>query len=312
MKCVVTGGAGFIGSHIVDELVRRGEEVAVVDNLVTGNMDNLKQAQASDRIRFVKGDIKDLRLLKKEFKKTDFVFHHAALISVVESMDKPEEYELNNVQGTRNVLEAARINGVKRVMFSSSGAVYGHQPIPFTEQTPTELLSNYAKNKFEGEKLCKEYYDKYGFKTIVFRYANAFGPRQDPKSDYAGVISIFIKKLLRGEIPNIYGDGEQTRDFVYVKNIVEANMLACKSESGFGEPINIGSGKETSVNELYMTISKILGNKAKPNYEPARGGEARKALFDISKAERVLGFKCKYDLMTGTRDTVEWFRQKKE
>src|SRR4030042_229154 len=221
MKCVVTGGAGFIGSHIVDELVRRGEEVAVVDNLVTGNMDNLKQAQASDRIRFVKGDIKDLRLLKKEFKKTDFVFHHAALISVVESMDKPEEYELNNVQGTRNVLEAARLNGVKRVMFSSSGAVY-------------------------------------------------------------------------------------------VKNIVEAHMLACKSESGFGEPINIGSGKETSVNELYMTISKILGNKAKPNYEPARGGEARKALFDISKAERVLGYKCKYDLMTGIRDTVEWFRQKKE
>ena len=308
MKYIVTGGAGFIGSHLVDELVRRGEEVVVVDNLVTGNKENLKNAYS--KIRFAQGDIKNLGFLKKEFKGADFVLHHAALISVVESMSKPEDYELNNVQGTRNVLEAARINNVKRVVFSSSGAVYGNQPIPFTEETQTELLSNYAKNKFEGEKLCKEYYDKHGLKTVIFRYANVFGPRQDPKSDYAGVISIFIKKLLRGEIPNIYGDGEQTRDFVYVKNIVEANILACKAESGFGEPINIGAGKETSVNELYRTISKILGNKENPNYAPAREGEARKAFLDITKAGRILGYKCRYDLMTGIKDTVEWFRQK--
>jgi UDP-glucose 4-epimerase len=307
MKYLITGGAGFIGSHIASELVRRGEDVVIIDNLYTGKIGRLSSIM--DKIMFVKGDIRDLGFLKKEFKGVDYVFHHAALISVTESMEKKDEYHDVNVIGTRNVLEAARINKVKLVTMASSCAVYGDAKVPMREDMEVKPISIYAINKHDDERLCKEYYEKHGLKTIIFRYFNVFGPGQDPSSPYAGVISIFIRKILNGETPTIYGDGKQTRDFVFVKNIVQANLLACKATSGFGEVYNIGSEHEVSVNNLVKLINKELKKKIRPDHAPERAGELRRALADSSKARKVLGFKPSVKFEEGLKDTIRWMKE---
>jgi len=308
MKYVITGGAGFIGSHIVEELVSQGHEVVVIDNLYNTTKDKIKSSLK--KIRFVKGDVRNLELLKKEFEGADFVLHLAALISVTESVRKPEEYHEVNVGGTRNVLEAAKLNNVKRVVFSTSCAVYGStQTVPQDEKLQPMPMSPYAENKLEGEKLCKEYYEKHGLKTICLRYFNVFGPRQDPKSPYAGVISIFAQKLLDNVQPTIFGDGEQTRDYVFVKNVVQANLLACKAEKGFGEIFNIGTEKETSVNTILNLLNKYLGKDAKPIYAPAREGEMSRACADCTKAKKTLGYKVTYSFEQGLKENLEWLKQ---
>ncbi len=316
MRYVVTGGAGFIGSHLVEELVKRGQDVVVIDNLSNGRLERLKKFM--DKIRFVKGDILDIELLKKEFLNADYVLHYAALISVTESVQHPDQCMRINVDGTRNVLEAAMLCKVKRVVFASSCAVYGDTKIvPTKEDSKLNPLSPYAASKVEGEKLLKQYYEEHGLETIAFRYTNVFGPRQDPSSPYAGVISIFIKKILNNEQPIIYGDGEQTRDFVFVKNIVEANMLACKAkkvknEKGidiFGNIFNISTQKEVSVNKLFSTINKLTHKKIKPIMAPAREGEIRRSCADCSKAKKFLGYKSKHSFEHGLKKTISWVKQ---
>ncbi|KYK25286.1 hypothetical protein AYK26_02280 [Euryarchaeota archaeon SM23-78] len=308
MKYVITGGAGFIGSHLVEELVKIGADVVVIDNLSIGRKEVLRDVL--NQISFVKGDITDFELLKKELEGCDFVLHHASLISVIESVEKPELYRKVNLEGTRNVLEAARLNNVKRVIFSSSCAVYGNtDKIPQTESMKPEPLSPYAQFKLKAEKLCDEYYKKHKLKTFILRYFNVFGPRQSSESQYAGVIPLFIKKVLNNETPIIYGDGNQTRDFVFVKDIVKANLLACKAKAGFGEPMNIGSGKEIRVNQILRLINKNLNKEIKPLFAPERKGELRRACSDNSKAEKMLGYKNKYDFEQGLRATIEWVKQ---
>jgi len=309
MKYVVTGGAGFIGSHLTQELVDQGEEVTVIDDLSTGNQQRLKNI--SDKIKFVNGDIRDLEFLKKEFKGVDFVLHQAALISVPESIEKKELYKEVNVTGTGNVLEAARTNKVKRVIFSSSAAVYGDtESLPVKESTELKPLSPYAEFKIKGEQMCAEYYQKHGLKTIVLRYFNVFGPEQDPESEYAVVIPLFIKKVLENKSPIIYGDGDQTRDFIYIRNIVHANMLALKTDNqeAFGNPINIGSGQEISINQLLRLVNKNLGKKIEPEFSPEREGDIRHSCSDISKAKELLGYGNKYSFEQGLKETIEWFK----
>jgi nucleoside-diphosphate-sugar epimerase len=306
MRYLVTGGAGFIGSHMVKEIVRRGEYVTVIDSLVTGKKERLKDVM--EHIRFVQGDIRDSDLLRKEMKGIDYVIHLAALISVVESMEKPDLYHEVNVEGTRKVLEAAKLNDVKCFVMPSSCAVYGSlKTVPFKESMKASPTSPYGQSKLDIEKLCREYYDKQGLKTIALRYFNVFGPGQEPGSAYSGVISIFIKKLLSNEIPFIFGDGKQTREFVYVQNIVEATLLACEAEKGFGEPYNIGTEEEISVNALYKMICKIMKKDVKPKYEPARKGEMKRAGSDCTKAKKVLGYSPKISFEQGLKETVAYF-----
>lgn len=309
MKCVVTGGAGFIGSHLAEALVKNGEEAVIVDNLCSGNRDNL--AGFREKVKFLKGDVRDLGFLKKAFRGVDVVLHHAALISVVESVDKPGLYHEVNVEGTKNVLEAARHNNVGRVVFSSSCAVYGEtDDLPMREGQDVRPASPYAEDKLEAEKLCKEYYEKHGLKTMVLRYFNVFGPRQSPDSSYAGVIPLFVKKVLNNETPVIYGDGEQTRDFVYVRDVVRANLLALGAVRGFGEPVNIASGNEISVNQVLEAVNKVTGGKAVPKHAPERRGELRRVWADVDKADKQLGFKSRYDFEKGLAETVDWLKKK--
>lgn len=306
MRYLVTGGAGFIGSHVVEELVKKGQYLTVIDNLATGKKERLRPF--IDQIRFVQGDVRDDDLLNREMKGIDYVIHLAALISVVESVEQPELYYDVNVNGTRKLLDAAKRYGVKCFVVPSSCAAYGDlKKVPFKESMAPKPASPYGKNKLEIERLCKEYYEEHGLRTFALRFFNVYGPRQEPKSAYAGVISIFIQKLIDGEAPTIFGDGKQTRDFIYVKDIVSILLKACKSEKGFGEFYNIGSEKEISVNEIFKTISKLLKKDIKPIHAPARKGEVRKALSDCSKARKVLGFCPKHSFEQGLKETVKWF-----
>jgi len=308
MKYLVTGGAGFIGSHIIDELVKRKQEVVVIDNLTTGKKENLQHNIS--KIRFVQGDIMDSALLDKEMKGVDYVIHLAALISVVESVEKPELYHEINVNGTANVMRAAVKHKVKCFVVPSSCAVYGDQKkIPFTEKMKPMPASPYGQSKLDVEKLCAEFYKNHKLKTIALRWFNVFGPRQQPGSGYAGVISVFAKTLLEGKEPFIFGDGKQTRDFVYVENMVNAALLACSAKKGFGKFYNIGTGKETSVNEIYEKINKILGKNIPAVYKPAREGEMARANCDYSKAKKVLGYVPKIGFDEGLKKTIEWFKE---
>jgi len=310
MKYVVTGGAGFIGSNLVEELVRQGEDVIVIDNLCSGRKELLRDVL--DKIKFVRADIRDLAVLKKEFGSVDFVLHQAALISVTESVEKPELYRAINLKGTRNVLEAARHNDVKKVVFASSCAVYGNTSvIPQSESLEPNPLSPYATFKLEGEELCREYYEEYGLRTTALRYFNVFGPGQNPESEYAGVIPLFIKRVLENKRPVIYGDGEQTRDFVFVKDVVNANLLACKAKTGLGEAINIGSGRETSVNQVLKLINKHVNKSIKPRFLCEREGELRRSCSDNSKAERILGYRAEYGFEEGLRTTIKWVKNQR-
>lgn len=301
-KVVVTGGLGFIGSHLIERL-NRSNDVVIVDNQSTGNIENIKNLDFT-RIDTNFGDIRNIDL-EKIFEDVDYVFHMAAMTSVTQSVRDPMGANEINVTGTLKILEAARKCGVKKLIFSSSSAVYGEtEHLPITEKTPTNPMSPYAVSKATGELYCNVYSMIYNLPTVSLRYFNVFGPRQDPESEYAAVIPIFIDKFLKNESPVIYGDGEQTRDFVHVNQVVDANLLAAESsETGV---FNIGLGMSTSINQLYKIIKEAIGKDTEPIYMQERAGEIKHSVADISKAEAI-GFSPENDFEETLSGTVEWF-----
>lgn len=306
-KYIVTGGAGFIGSNIAKELVKQGETVKVIDNLSTGFEKNL--AGIIDKIEFVKGDIKDLDFLQKEFNGFDYVLHQAALCSVPRSINDPILSNANNIDGTLNVLVAARDQKIKRLVYASSSSVYGDQPVDFKVETlPINPMSPYALNKYAGERYTQLFYKLYGLETVCLRYFNVFGPSQDPNSQYSAVIPLFIGKMLKGESPVILGDGEQSRDFTYVQNNVEANILAATATGGAGEVINIACGTSISLNELVQLINEELGTSIKPIYQESRPGDVKHSKADIAKAKDLIGYEPKVGFKEGLKETVKWYK----
>ncbi len=286
---IVTGGAGFIGSHLVEKLVAHGAHVTILDNLRTGNLQNL--TAVSSQITFIKGDIRDKELCIKALTAADVVFHLAAQISVPESMQNPDECFQINVNGTFNLLEAARINKVKRFVFSSSCAVYGEKNEPCFETMPCSPTSPYAYSKFLGEQLCQQYSQLFNIPTVVLRYFNVFGPRQDPQSEYAGVIAKFTKNMKNNAPITIFGNGTQSRDFVPVEQVVEANLLFAQLPDEFctGKPINVATGKSTSVLELFNKLKKdIPGYSHQPLFAPARKGEIKYSEADCTRYRELL------------------------
>ena len=306
-RFVVTGGAGFIGSNIVDRLVTGGNEVVVIDNLLTSSMDNLKDIMS--RIKFVNGDIQDLDLLVREFEGVDYVLHQAALASVPRSIENPIASNQNNIDGTLNVLVAARDAGVKRVVYAASSSAYGNTPtLPKHEGMAPDPLSPYAIMKLVGEQYCKVFYNIYGLETVSLRYFNVFGPRQDPNSQYAAVIPKFITAMLNDERPVIYGDGEQSRDFTYVQNNVDANLLACTAPNAAGKMFNVACGERITLNQLVELLNDILGKDIEPVYEEERAGDVMHSLADISLARDIMGYEPEYGFKEGLLKTVEWFK----
>jgi len=304
-KYLVTGAAGFIGSNIVEELVRRGEEVRALDNLSTGRISNLDRVMSS--IQFIRGDVTDEATLAQAVGGVDYVLHQAALPSVPRSVQEPLASHEANATGTLKLLIAARDAGVKRVVYASSSSVYGNSPtLPKQESMPTDPLSPYAVNKLAGEQYCKVFWLVYSLPTVALRYFNVFGPRQDPKSQYAAVIPAFITAMLEGKRPKIYGDGRQSRDFTYVSNVVSANLLACEREEAVGSALNIACGKRITLLELVDKINDLLGTKLEPIFEPERPGDVKHSLADISQAEGKLGYKTQVHLQEGLARTIDY------
>lgn len=304
MKVTVTGGAGFIGSNLVEELLRK-HDVTVVDDLSTGRSENLDQL--IDDVSFIRGSIIDTRLLMAAFEGADTVFHQAAIPSVQRSMDNPLASNEANVDGTLKVLVAARDCGVRKVVYASSSSVYGDTPtLPKNEDMKPNPKSPYAISKLAGEYYCRVFSEVYGLKTACLRYFNVYGPRQDPASEYAAVIPRFITRVLANEPPVIFGDGGQTRDFTFVKDVVRANILAMESDA---EGIfNIACGQRISLNELASRIMNIADVRLEPLYASPRQGDIRHSLADISSAKANLSFKPSYDLDQGIEQTLRWFK----
>jgi UDP-glucose 4-epimerase len=307
-KVIITGGSGFIGSNLSEELVKRGYEVIVIDNLATGRIENIESFKSSKNFSFVKGSINDLEILKKHFEGAYCVFHQAAIPSVQRSVENPIASNQANVDGTLNVLVAAKDCNVKKVMYASSSSVYGDTPIlPKQENMAQNPKSPYAVSKLAGEQYCRAFSNVYGLKTTCLRYFNVFGPRQDPKSHYAAIIPILINKAINGERPAIYGDGNQTRDFTFVKDVVKANILAMESDS---EGIfNIACNRRTSLNQLIEKISSITGKKIDPMYTDTRKGDVKDSLADITLARKHLGYEPDYDIDKGLELTIKWFQK---
>jgi nucleoside-diphosphate-sugar epimerase len=304
---LVTGGAGFIGSHMVEELVRRGETVRVLDNLATGKAANL--ARIAGRIDFQVADIRDLGAISPHFTDAQYVIHLAALPSVARSVEDPLEANEVNVTGTLNVLLAARDAGVKRLVFAASAAAYGDNPtMPRVETLTPDPLSPYALAKVAGEYYCRVFTTIYGLETVALRFFNIFGPRQNPDSPYTGVLSKFVPAYERGNTPVIFGDGEQSRDFAYVDNVVDATLRACTAPAAAGKVINVGVGRSYTLNQTITILNGIFGRKVEPRYGPPRQGDARHSLADISLARQVLGYEPLVSFEEGLRRTVEWFR----
>jgi nucleoside-diphosphate-sugar epimerase len=305
---LVTGGAGFIGSHIVDALVESGCTVSVVDNLSTGHLSNLSHLK--DRIRFFEGDIRDGELLSKIIPGCDIVFHEAAVVSVPQTVEAPVESAMINELGTLNILEAARKNRVRRVVMASSCAVYGNDPrLPKHEGLSPAPESPYAVQKLTGELYAGIYPGLYGLETVCLRYFNVYGPRQDPDSPYSGVISIFMTKAASKQQPTIFGDGRQNRDFIFVKDVVKANLLAGSVDGVVGGVFNVGTGKSISLNDLWENVCRVSGCSLEPAYAPRRAGDIRESVADIGKAESALGFAPDYPFERGLEPTYRWYRE---
>jgi UDP-glucose 4-epimerase len=305
-KVIVTGGAGFIGSHLADELLRQGYQVIILDNLSTGRMSNIETLLGNRNAEFVKGSITNLSLLRKLFSGVDYVFHQAAIPSVPRSVKNPKASHNANITGTLNVLLAARDNGIKKVVYASSSSVYGDNPtLPKVEDMIPNSQSPYAVTKLTGEYYCKVFHEIYGLNTICLRYFNVYGPRQDPDSPYAAVIPLFINNALAGKSLVIYGNGEQSRDFTFVKDVAEANILAVESKAtGI---FNIGRSERVTINHLTQLIIKLVGNNAvKPVYKNPRPGDIVHSLADISKA-KAFGYHPKYSLEEGLKETLGTF-----
>jgi len=306
---LVTGGAGFIGSHIVHELVRRGEVVRVLDNLSTGKIANL--ADISEEITFCEADICDLGIISPRFAGADYVIHLAALPSVARSVSDPLTSNAVNITGTLNVLLAARDAGVKRLVFAASAAAYGDNPtMPRVETLTPNPLSPYALGKLAGEYYCRIFTSIYGFESVALRYFNIFGPRQNPDSPYTGVLSKFVAAYHRGDTPVIFGDGEQSRDFTYVDNVVDATLKACAATAAAGRIINVGVGRSYTLNQTIALLNGIFEQQVRPRYDPPRPGDVRHSLADISLARQVLGYEPRVGFEEGLRRTVDWFRAK--
>ena len=303
---LVTGGAGFIGSHLCEELVRRGHQVRVADDLSSGKRVNLAHIQG---IEFVQGDLSDLDFARQSVDGCQFVLHEAAIPSVPRSVNDPLSSNRANIGGTLNVLVAARDAGVKRLVFAGSSSVYGDTPTqPKHEQMPTNPLSPYALQKAVGEQYLNMFTRLYGLETVTIRYFNVFGPRQDPSSQYSGVISVFATALLENRSPKIYGDGEQTRDFTYVANVVDGVLRAAEAPGVSGEVINVATGGRISLNLLFRKMRELVGADVEPTYTDSRLGDVRDSQADISKARRLLGYEPIVSFDEGLRRTVEWYR----
>jgi len=313
---VVTGAAGFIGSHIARKLVNLGHKVIVIDNMSEGRPENIEDIR--DKIEFCKKDILDLQFLQKKFKGVDYVFHEAALRSVERSVHNPAETNEVNIKGTLNVLIAARDNKVKRVIFASSSSVYGNPASTagrrrgdslFIESMCPNPISPYALSKLTGEFYLKQFYKLYGLQTISLRYFNVYGPYQDPKNEYANVIPIFITKMLRGETPVIHWDGEQSRDFNFIDDVVRANIMAMKKDKTTGEVLNICNGKKYSINQMFEMLCNIMDKDINPSHGPKRAGDVRLTLGNPSKAKKLLEFKAQVNFKQGLKKTVDWFKK---
>jgi UDP-glucose 4-epimerase len=304
---LVTGGAGFIGSHIAEALVQRGDKVRVLDNLCTGHTSNL--ASFADQIEFVEGCITDAALVAQLVDGVDCVFHQAALASVPRSVETPLDTNHACVTGTLTVLDQARRAGVRRVVYAGSSSCYGDQP--FSSKRETDLpstLSPYAAAKLAGEKYCEAFYHTYGLETVCIRYFNVFGPRQDPNSPYSAVIPLFITKLLAGQPPIIFGDGHQSRDFTFIDNVVHGNLLAADAENVGGRSVNVANGKQTSLLQLIAALEGLLGVQATPVHEPPRTGDVRESLADITLARKLLVYEPQVDFDEGLRRSVHYYR----
>jgi len=305
---LVTGGAGFIGSHIVDALVNKGCRVSVIDNLTTGSLSNLEHIK--NRITFYHGDIQDKEILNRAMKECALVFHEAAMVSVPQTVANPFESAMINDIGTLTVLETARKNHVKRVVPASSSAVYGDDPnLPKHENMIPKPLTPYAVQKLTNEYYARIYHDLYGLETVCLRYFNVYGPRQNPSSPYSGVISIFMSKAVSKTAPVIYGDGNQYRDLVFVQDVVKANLLAAAAENVSGKVFNVGTEHITSVNRLWGMICQMADLDIKPEYAPPRAGDIRESLANISYARAALGFEPEYLFKKGLEITFEWYRK---
>jgi nucleoside-diphosphate-sugar epimerase len=314
-RYTVTGGAGFIGSHLSEELLRRGHEVRIVDNFSTGKRDNVEAAaRAAGRtvadLELIEGDLADLAVAQKAAAGAHYVLHQAAIPSVPRSVKDPIASNRANIDATLNVLVAARDAGVKRVVFAGSSSEYGDTPtLPKHEEMPTNPLSPYALQKVVGEEYLRLFTRLYGLETVSIRYFNVFGPRQDPGSPYSGVISLFIKWLIAGERPTIHGDGEQTRDFTYVANVVDGVLRACEAPGASGQAINVATEGRVSLNELLRTLQGIIGTNLEAIYGPERVGDVRDSQASIAKARRLLGYEPIVPFEEGLRRTVAWFEQ---
>ncbi len=307
MRYIVTGGAGFIGSNLAERLARDGHEVVIVDDVSAGRRENIEHLAGHPRVMFIEGSVTDPALLTDACAGADGIFHQAAVASVPRSVANPLETNEVNVTGTLNVLWAAKECGVPAVVAASTSAIYGDDPIfPKRETMAPRPLSPYAVSKLAGEYYGRVFADLYGIRTVFLRYFNVFGPRQDPSSEYAAVIPKFITRLLDGKPPIIYGDGEQTRDFIFVADVVRANIQAMESDAS--GVFNIAGGSRLSLNQLAGSLSAITDIHHRPVYEPPRSGDVRDSLADISRAHDAFGFSPRCTLDEGLRETVVWFR----
>lgn len=309
-KYLVTGIAGFIGSAIARELLARGEQVRGVDNFATGKRENI--TEILDRIDFREGDITDLDAMRENCTGIDFVIHQAAIPSVPKSVLDPLGSNRANVDGTLNVLVAARDGKVRRVVFAASSSAYGDTPtLPKHERMRPDPISPYAVAKLASEHYMISFYRCYRLETVCLRYFNIFGPRQDPTSPYSGVLAKFITQMLRGEQPTIHGDGEQSRDFTYIDNAVEANLLACTAvaQKAAGQMFNVATGRRVTLNQTFKGLQELTGYRGRPKYGPEREGDVKHSQADVSLAEAGLGYKPFVDFEEGLRRTVEWYRE---
>ena len=307
-KVVVTGGAGFIGSHIAAALSASGARVRVLDDLSTGHRENLEEIGGD--IEFIQGSVADQDLLIKAFEDVELVYHEAAIPSVPRSVEAPRQTHIASVDGTFSLLLAARERKVRRVVYAASSSAYGDQPtLPKSEHMAPDPLSPYAVAKLVGEYYCKVFTRVYGLETVALRYFNVFGPRQDPGSQYSGVVSRFLSALFGNERPVIYGDGEQSRDFTYIENVVAANLSAGTSTGAVGKVINVANGQRVTLNELLAVLKDLTGkHDVTAEYLEPRVGDVRHSLADISLARELLGYESKVDLREGLRRTIDWWK----
>lgn len=308
---MVTGGAGFIGSNLCDALIKLGAIVICLDNFSNGKKENINHLFSNRNFRLIKGDICNFNKLLKVTKGVDYIFHEAAWGSVPRSISMPQFYELNNVSGTLNVFEAAKRNGIKKVIYASSSSVYGDSEVlPKKEGAEGKLLSPYALTKRTDEEYGRLYYKLYGLPTIGLRYFNVFGKRQDPNGQYAAVIPLFVKACINKELAYINGDGSYSRDFTYVENVVEANLKAafCSDEKCYGETFNIAYGGRVTINELFDSIASLLGSEQKPIYRDVRKGDIPHSNADISKARNGFGYDPSYSFNDGIKLAIDWYK----